>query len=126
MKREPELVRHLLKTVEESPAGQMVTSWSHPDFDEATIAGHLALLVEEGFFEGKVSGQIGNSIPRVFVMRLTWKGHDFLDASRNDTVWAKAKSQILGNGLPWTMEILKQALTGYARQELLKHNIPLS
>ena len=44
------------------------------------------------------------------VLRLTYAGHEFLDAARNDTLWTKAKEMVLKNTGTLTLEALKIAL----------------
>ena len=41
---------------------------------------------------------------------LTWHGHDFLDAARDDKRWEKAKSIALKKAGTVTFDILKQVL----------------
>lgn len=41
---------------------------------------------------------------------LTWNGHEFLDAYRQDTLWNKAKSFVLEKTGALGMEALKQAV----------------
>jgi len=33
--------------------------------------------------------------PSCLPIRLTWRGHEFLDTSRSDSLWDKAKSTVL-------------------------------
>jgi hypothetical protein len=49
------------------------------------------------------------------IHRLTWAGHDFLDAVRDETIWKKAKEHVLRPGASWTFDVLKQ----WAKYELL-------
>ncbi len=39
--------------------------------------------------------------------RLTWTGHEFLDATRSDTVWNKTKETFTTKGLDMTFETIK-------------------
>jgi len=73
------------------------------------------LLIDDGLIEGRVSDEIGGKYPRHYVIqRLTSAGHDFLDASRNDTIWAKFKKRAAKFGgslsIPVAMELLKTLL----------------
>jgi hypothetical protein len=49
---------------------------------------------------------------------LTWAGHEFLDAARNNSVWNKAKSAIVEKGGAVSFEILKAYLTARGRELL--------
>ena len=42
-----------------------------------------------------------------FAERLTWNGHEFLDAIRSDTIWQKTKSSFLSKGLSMTFDLVK-------------------
>jgi hypothetical protein len=44
------------------------------------------------------------------VLRLTYEGHEFLDAARSDTVWNKAKDMVVKSTGALTLEGLKIAL----------------
>jgi Hypothetical protein (DUF2513) len=50
--------------------------------------------------------------------RLTWEGHEFLDAARSESVWNDAKKKI-GKALgSVSVTVLKQLLTQLAKQQL--------
>jgi hypothetical protein len=56
---------------------------------------HMALLIEAGLVKGKVAaGSLADEDdepPFILLFgRLTWAGHDFLDAARSEPVWRKA------------------------------------
>jgi hypothetical protein len=50
------------------------------------------------------------------VLRLTYDGHEFLDAARSDTLWNKAKENVITKTGTLTLEGLKIALS-----TLIKH-----
>jgi hypothetical protein len=51
------------------------------------------------------------------------QGHEFLDASRNETVWKKTLKTINEKGGGLTFEVIKALLTQYTKEEfnLLTH-----
>ena len=53
--------------------------------------------------------------------RLTWAGHEFLEASRDDTRWEKAKEEVTGKVGGMVFEILKQVLIETARTSVFGH-----
>jgi Hypothetical protein (DUF2513) len=66
------------------------------------IAGHVQLLLDHGLVEGNVISQhLGErQVPSgYFITRLTMSGHDFLDASRENKVWEKAKATFKEKGV---------------------------
>jgi hypothetical protein len=52
------------------------------------------------------------------ILRLTWQGHDFLDAARNDTIWSKAKEKFLKPGISWTFSIVFDFLKAEAHRQI--------
>lgn len=79
---------------------------------------HSALLIEAGLVHGAIGldsdGQPANTAP----LRLTWHGHEFLDAARNETIWKKAGEQIKKSGVDVTFALLADILKQLLRQAL--------
>ena len=61
--------------------------------------------------------EAGEIVP-VYVKRLTWKGHEFLDAARNQDVWEKLKEATASKSLSLAAEALQDLLTKYASHKL--------
>jgi Hypothetical protein (DUF2513) len=75
------------------------------NYSDEQIAYHVQLLLDADLIEGKVISQNrgGRQIPSgYFITRLTMSGHDFLDASRENKVWEKAKGTFKEKGVGWT------------------------
>jgi hypothetical protein len=51
--------------------------------------------------------------------RLTWEGHEFLDAARKDSLWQKAKALVLEKTGGASLELIKDVLMKLAREALL-------
>ena len=118
MKRDPDLVRNILLALENKASSNdaitakkmMIDGWS-----EEEVNYHLLLLVEAGYIRGKDSSSDNRTI--VFVTRLTWEGHEFLDAARDDERWEKAKSSISKVG-GWSFEVIKPILIELAKDAI--------
>jgi hypothetical protein len=93
-------------------------------YPENVKAYHAALLLDAGFIDGVSEYAPDGSVGCVFVHRLTWDGHDFLDAARSDTVWNKAKEKVLKPGLSWTFSMLLEFLKAEAHAQMQKHGFP--
>ena len=120
MKRDMDVVRRILLHVEE--AREPIQSI--PDCAPDVFAYHAALLTEAGFLEGKIiRGPKGNPFA-AFVLRMTWQGHEFLDAARNDSVWQTAKEKMLKPGMSWTFDLLREVLKSLAKQQLARAGLP--
>ena len=91
-----DLCRAILLAVEaRDPSTPRTTPLNVPDYDNDTVLYHLELLNDAGLV--KVCDFSSMNKRDIRVERLTWDGHEFLDASRDQTRWATAK-QRLGNG----------------------------
>lgn len=113
-----ELVRLLLMRSE----GEEDAATACEKYTVEERAYHVQLLIDAGLVEGTaVRGPQGAFIGAV-VSRLTWAGHDFLQSVRDDSVWQKAKENVLKPGASWTFDILKE----WAKHELKqKLGLPL-
>ena len=92
MKRDMDLVRKLLFKLEqqEDEAGLIVM---HVEgVDEQTLSGHIHLMCEAGLIDARdLSTKDG---PAWMPQRLTWRGHEFVEAIRSDSVWEKLKRMV--------------------------------
>jgi hypothetical protein len=55
---------------------------------------------------------------RGFIYRLTWEGHEFLDAARDDTRWKRAWTIVREKAGSVTVDVLKQVLTSLMKDAL--------
>lgn len=118
MKRDPELIRVILKDLQGVSLGEIIEDTKyHEKYDEAVVREHMRLLIEEGFVQGRTQGDRGR-ISYVSLERLTWKGHDFLDAAQDNSVWQKAKESVLKPGVSFTFDILLEWLKAEAKSRL--------
>ena len=70
---------------------------SVPDFPEHLVNYHLDLLISAGIVNGKMHWMSrGRSV--AVVNGLTWEGHNYLDAVRDQSIWARTKDLLRGKG----------------------------
>ena len=106
MKRDMNLIRQLLAYVEEQPAGTIIQQVTVPDgTDGSTVGEHIDLMIERGLIDGNVYDV---NAPVFLIQRLTWEGHDFLQAVQNDTVWKKILGKAKDLGGSMTLEIARE------------------
>ncbi len=118
MKRDPDLIRKILLTLESNQNPEEVMTAKRlklDDWGEDEINYNLLLLLEAGYIKGKDSSSDNRTI--VFVTRLTWEGHEFLDAARDDGRWEKAKSAMSKVG-GWSFEVVKPILVELAKDAI--------
>jgi hypothetical protein len=119
MKRDFELVRKILLEIEGLTEPELI------DKDSKFIAGyepeqvnyHLLLLLDANL----ISAINENPDDKHFfwkIERLTWEGHDFLDAARNTTIWEKAKAQLGQQLATLPITVLKAYLLDLTMRQL--------
>jgi hypothetical protein len=92
MKRNWDTIREILTKLEETTVKQGALRLSNfPSERAADVSYHMELLIEVGLVTGQMSKTISREPQDFFALRLTWEGHEFLDAVRSDTVWQKTK-----------------------------------
>jgi Hypothetical protein (DUF2513) len=120
MKRDMDLIRAILLDAEgrtSPPRLAVAQSTRIEGYDDATIVEHIRMLVDARMVEAHVIETRASSDWRI--ERLTWKGHDFLAAARDETDWKKAKTK-LGSSLgSATLSILKEVLVQIVKERVL-------
>jgi hypothetical protein len=120
MKRDMDLVREIMLKVENLPFVDAPQEVEVEGRSPLEISYHIMLLGEAGFIEAlELPMQEG---PVWKAKRLTYSGHEFLDAARSDTVWAKAKAAVLKSSGALTMEGLKVALPIVVKSLIVGHS----
>ena len=113
MKRDMDLIRAILIEVEKLPPDLGFHDISVQGHTEEEVTFHVRLADEAGLIEAEdLSSHDGVCWkPK----RLTYEGHEFLDAARSDTVWEKAKKMLQSATGTITLEGLKAALPEIVR-----------
>ena len=91
MKRDMDLIRNILFQLEEKSSGMGMVDIDIEGYDDAQIGYHSALIAEAGLAQGIDVSHMGSTFPEWKLSRLTWDGHEFLDASREPGRWERAK-----------------------------------
>jgi len=103
-----DLVRKILLFAEENVRDSFIKPVID-GYEPKEIAYHVHLLQQADFLA------VRDINSEKWVGGMTWAGHDFLDAARNDTVWNKVKAQAKEKAVALPFEVLKTALsTGVA------------
>jgi DNA-binding transcriptional ArsR family regulator len=117
MRRNMDLARKILLALEECP---FTGSWhdiSIDGYSEQETSYHIRLLYEAGLVDAACIPLM--SVGEIWKARtITWNGHEFLDASRDDTRWEKAKGFIKDKGAALTLEALKLVLSELVKKSL--------
>ena len=111
MKPDMDLAREILLKIEESPEATGTGGFDLKIEGRSAqeVSYHVMLLHKVGLIEAldlSDGEEISNRTPSC----LTWTGHEFLDAYRQDTLWQKAKSFVLEKTGALGMEALRGAV----------------
>ena len=79
---------------------------------------HSALLIEAGMVHGQIIPDGDGQPVGAIILRLTWAGHEFLDAARNETIWKKAGERVKKSGVDVTLSLMKEILNQLLKQSL--------
>lgn len=108
MKRDMELVRQVLLQTEQSATVDNVIDLHIEGYSPEEISYHVKILSDAGLLEAHNFSDSENFEWKP--TSLTWKGHEFLDAARNETVWKKATEIVKDKGGSVPFEVLKDLL----------------
>src|SRR3990172_5582998 len=114
MKRDMDLVRDLLMALEKQDSYDGFTDLSIEGYSEDQISYHVLLIHEAGLIEAMDMSTFGG--PSWKPVRLSWEGHEFLDASRDDSRWSAAKAPLAMAGGGLAFEVLKLLLISSLKQ----------
>ncbi len=93
MKRDMELIRTILLRAEASETAQ-IPDTSLDGYDDDVVAYHNYLIADAGLAEGRDCSTRAKPGPYWKLRHLTSAGHDFIDASREQTRWNTAKKKL--------------------------------
>jgi hypothetical protein len=99
MKRDMELVRKILFAIEKHPHGYAPDPLEIEGFSEEQVGHHCYLMMHAGLIEGMDTTDGDSEGPTAEPRNLTWAGHDFLGAARDESVWSQVKSKVKEKGL---------------------------
>lgn len=119
MKRNLEFVRDLLLMIEEKNTTDsfFLRANEEDPYTNEEMQYHLLLMYDAGLIDGRDCSTSDG--PDFLIHGMTWHGHDFLDAARDQTIWNAASEQAESKGvelkgLPF--EIAKELLFEAAKK----------
>lgn len=119
MKRDMDLIRNLLMILQESNDPYGVDGLPEVEgYSKEQLSYHICLLEEAGLIHARPIEQLSMGYDDFFGIKLTWQGQDFINAAEDETIWKKAKCNILKPGVSFTFDILKEWLKAEAKQKL--------
>jgi len=118
MKRDMEIIRKILMQLEEAPTHDVPVQLNIEGYRPEEINYNVGIAWKGGLIElyGKPISSL-NSDTRYLPKSLTWEGHEFLDASRNENAWKRMLNTIKEKGGGLAFEIVKALLIQYVKEE---------
>jgi len=118
MKRDIDLVRKLLLTMEQCEHGFAPRKLEIEGYTNAEIGYHALLMDEAGLIVALEVTCSGDETPFAEPVRMTWAGHDFLDACRDEGRWQKAKRIIDEKVKGASFDIIKLILLEIMKEQV--------
>lgn len=118
MKRDMDLVRQILLDSTAQEDGYANDNPMLEGYTEDQIGHHIYLMHEAGLVEAADTSAMDSSSPTAILISVTWKGHDFIEAARSNTVWSQAKDKAKSVGGSLTFDLMKELLVATARSQL--------
>jgi hypothetical protein len=111
-----ELIRIILQEIEAHRNPNTLVRISAEGYSPDQIYYHVKILHQAGFIEAIDSSHNQGMVwtPR----SLTWQGHEFLDAARNEGVWQKLKAKLKDASMTLPMALIQQLLIEIAAQQV--------
>ena len=104
--------------IEDAPSGWAPHPLEIEGYPSAQIGYHAYLLIDAGLANGRDCTASGSEGPEGFISKLTWAGHEFADAARDETRWKKAIGMVHDKAGSVTIAVLTQLLGGLMRASL--------
>ena len=113
MKRDMDLVRQILLTIEERPPESASCGVTIPEYSKAELELHLRLMEDAGLVQG-----VSINSSSASCLRMTWHGYEFLETTRKDTLWQKAKEITIQQTGGLSIAALTEALKTMSRMAI--------
>ena len=115
MKRDMDLIRGILMQMEDSGDTAGWVTLHLPKWEDHVVSYHIKMLNQAGLIEADEDSTFSPH-ESWKAGALTWHGHDFLAAIKNEKVWERIKKVVREKGGSIPFEVLKELATKYARQ----------
>ena len=112
-----DLVREILRQIEARPEAHGWIDFDLPDRASEEVCYHVEIMAKANLIEADDVSTLAG--PDWKAKKLTWAGHEFLEAARNDTIWQKAKTQMAEKvgGMPF--DVMLALLLETAKRQVL-------
>ena len=117
MKRDMTLIREILIQLEADDSDPLqAVAIAVEGYSERELMYHFRLLGEADLIDALNTSSADTS--RWHAQRLTWHGHEFLDAARDETIWQAALDKIAAANGTASFAIMTEILLDLNREKL--------
>ena len=114
MKRDMDLVRLILMETEKADAYIDIEQLACDRYPLQTIGYHVELMTARGLIDAELQKAWGGMVVNGTILALTWDGCDYLDAIRDEKVWARTKKAVKETVGDTTMDVIKSVASAVA------------
>lgn len=120
MKRDMELVLKILDHLESREEISVIPKLNIDGHDVGVVAYHLRRMYEAGLLDAEAvcSSTTEGRLVNVLPFGLTWQGHEFLDAMRNDGVARKVRNRLGGQLANVPFALIQELALAFGRESL--------
>jgi hypothetical protein len=118
MRRDPDLIRKMVLSIEDHPSGWAPDKLEFEGYTDTQVGYHAWLLIDAGLARGQDTTSTGSGGPEGYIMSLTWAGHEFADAARDESRWTSAMGAVKEKGGTVTLGVLTQLLVSLMKGAL--------
>lgn len=120
MKRDLDLIRTMLQRIEAATPGQLTMDHLKIDgVDRDVVTYHAVLLHDADLIVGHFLSSQQSDLPIAYTIeRLSWKGHEHLDAVRDPDTWKKTKEKLGEKLASVTIDVVAAVAVGITKAQL--------
>ncbi|KAE9633744.1 DUF2513 domain-containing protein [Defluviitalea raffinosedens] len=112
MKRNFDLIRHILLKIEESDSERMtIDDFVTDEYSPKEISFHIRLLLDVNYIEATSIRTLGSPFEEFIVQRITMFGYEYLDSVRDPKIWTETKAKLQKATSSVSLEIVKSVAT---------------
>ena len=87
-------------------------------YDGRLISDHINIMYEAGLIEGYADRAQDGRLITVYPTRLTWNGHEFLTAAKNESAWSNFKDKLKSTSSSIPIKVAETFLLKYIEKEV--------
>lgn len=116
--RDLDRIRELLIYLEEQPGRYGDVPVAGEPYFRSSDGYQFQLMGQAGFIHDR-GADLATGLP--VLVSITFAGHDYLDAIRNEGIWEQTKNAVAETGGGAALDIVKAVATGFLKKQLEKH-----